>query len=277
MHDADIRLGSFIHSMIAHQPDFIIQLGDFCQPVAKNREFLNIWNSYPGHRYHVLGNHDMDGGFTRDSAVSYLGSAGRYYSFDRGGFHFVVLDCNEVNPSPGRPPGYARYVGKEQQEWLRGDLKKAGLPTVVFSHQPVRTGIDNPDEIMNILVESGKANPAGRVIACFNGHDHANQAKQVSNIWFIQVNSMSYDWLGDEYKHVSYPDSIHTRYPYIQYTAPYRDPLWGLVTIWTDGRIRLSGRQSDWVGPSPSELGHPGKGSGLEFSAEIMDTILDFK
>ncbi len=274
MHDADQRVQSFVNEMIALQPDFNIELGDFCQPVAKNREFLKIWNSYPGPKYTVLGNHDMDGGFTRDSTVSFYRAKGKYYSFDKGDFHFVVLDANEVNPSPSRAAGYAHYIGTEQQEWLRKDLGKSKHPTVVFSHQPLPTGIENSKEIMNLMAEAGKINPAGKVIACFNGHDHADQVKKIGDIWFIQVNSMSYDWLGDPYAHKSYPDSVHAKYPAIQYTAPYKDPLWALVTLSSDGTIKIQGKKSVWVGQSPMELKHPGKGIGLKFSTAIQDTIL---
>ncbi|MFO7617753.1 MAG: metallophosphoesterase [Bacteroidales bacterium] len=277
MHDADQRLGAFIREMTTIQPDFIIQLGDFCQPVDKNRGFLDIWNSFPGVRHHVLGNHDTDGGFTRDSTVSFYGMPNRYYSFNHGPFHFMVLDANDVNPAPDRLPGYSRHIGKRQQEWLRRDLAGAKFPTILFSHQPLNSGIDNSDEILELLSESNRDNPAGRVVACFNGHDHADQARQINGIWFIQVNSMSYDWLGDKWAHASYPDSVHQQYPHIQYTAPYRDPLWALVTLSSDGRIRIRGRQSEWVGPSPMELNHPGKGGGSEFSAGIGERVLEFK
>ncbi len=276
MHDADQRAKTFINEMTALNPEFIIELGDFCQPTAKNKEFLNIWNSFPGARYHVLGNHDMDGGFSRDSTVAFLHSPGRYYSFDKEGFHFVVLDGNDQDPSPNRPAGYAHYIGKEQQDWLRMDLGKSKFPTVVFSHQPLNSGISNTKEIIQIFSESGKINTAGRVIACFNGHDHADQVKQVSGIWFIQINSMAYDWLGDQWAHKSYPDSVHAKYPAIQYTAPYKDPLWALVTLTSDGKISIKGRKTEWVGPSPSELKHPGKAGALPFSAAITDTILRF-
>lgn len=277
MFDADRRTKAFIDEMTALDPDFIIELGDFCQPTAKNKGFLDIWNRFPGERYHVLGNHDMDGGFSRDSTVGFLNSPGKYYSFNKEGFHFVVLDANEVNPAPGHQPGYAHYIGKEQQEWLRGDLTRSKFPSVLFSHQPLVNGIENQKEILQILAESGKTNPAGRVIACFNGHDHANQVKQVNGIWFIEVNSMSYDWLGEQWAHPSYADSIHRQFPAIQYTAPYKDPLWALVTLSSDGKIRIKGRKTEWVGPSPAELKVPAKGGALPYSTAITDTLLLFK
>lgn len=277
MFDADSREQTFINEMIAVQPDFIIQLGDFCQPIAKNNHFLNIWNSFPGDKYPVLGNHDMDGGFSRDATVAFLHAPGRYYSFNKEGFHFVVLDGNDVNPSPGRPAGYAHHIGKDQQDWLQKDLAASEFPSVIFSHQPLNSGIDNSKEILQLLAESGKTNPAARVIACFNGHDHADQVKQINGIWFIQVNSMSYDWLGEQWAHKSYPDSVHAQYQAIQYTAPYKDPLWALITISSDGKIIIKGQKTVYVGPSPAELKVPGKGGGIPYSTMIRDTILIFR
>lgn len=277
MHDADQRVQAFIHAMTAVHPDFIIELGDFCQPTAKNRDFLNIWNSYPGDKYHVLGNHDMDGGFKRDSTVAFLQSPGRYYSFDKDGFHFVVLDGNDMDPSPNRPAGYAHFFGKEQQEWLRKDLGRSKNPTVIFTHQPLISKKENSKEIISVLLESGRNNPAGKVIACFNGHNHADHIDKINDIWFIQINSMSNDWLGDRFVHKSYPDSIHAMYPYIQYTAPYKDPLWALVALSSDGKILIKGRKTEWVGPSPAELKHPGKDGGVPFSTMIRDTLLTFR
>ena len=274
MHDADQRTKAFIDDMTAVAPDFIIELGDFCQPIAENKGLLKIWNAFPGESYHVLGNHDMDGGFSHDSTVAYLHSPGRYYSFDKEGFRFVILDCNEVNPAPDRQPGYAHFVGQIEQDWLRKEIENSKFPTVIFSHQPLNSGIENTKAILQILLESGKKNPAGRVIACFNGHDHANQYKKVDGIWFMQINSMSYDWLGDQYAHNSYPDSVHAKYPDIKYTAPYKDPLWALITLSSDGKIMIKGRKTEYVGPSPMELKHPGKSGGIPFSTKITDTLL---
>jgi len=88
MHDADLRMKTFIDEASEKDLDFIIQLGDFCRPYEYNLEFMSIWNSYPGKKYHVLGNHDMDGGFTREQVVEYWNIPGRYYSFDSK-FHSI--------------------------------------------------------------------------------------------------------------------------------------------------------------------------------------------
>ena len=50
--------------------------------------------------------------------------------------------------------------------------------------------------------------------------------------------------------------AILTSHPWIEHTSPYRDPLWACVTIDPAGELRIEGVRSQWVGPSPKELGH---------------------
>lgn len=100
MHDADRRLQEFIDRASQKNLDFILQLGDFCRPYNHNKDFLNIFDSYKGDKFHVLGNHDMDGGFSREQTRAYWNMPENYYSFDKKGIHFIVLDGNDPNPSP---------------------------------------------------------------------------------------------------------------------------------------------------------------------------------
>ncbi|MCK5458064.1 MAG: metallophosphoesterase, partial [Melioribacteraceae bacterium] len=63
MHDSEYRIQTFIDSMKIAKPDFIIELGDFGTPAEKYASYFDIWNSFPGDKYHVIGNHEMDGGY----------------------------------------------------------------------------------------------------------------------------------------------------------------------------------------------------------------------
>ena len=60
MHDSEYRMTTFINSMKAEKPDFIIELGDFEIPEKKFAYLVDIWNSFPGEKFHVIGNHEMD-------------------------------------------------------------------------------------------------------------------------------------------------------------------------------------------------------------------------
>ena len=69
MPDGVERLRAFVAAMQQAKVDFILQLGDFCQPGERNKDFLSVWNAFAGPRWHVLGNHDMDGGGKKDAAT----------------------------------------------------------------------------------------------------------------------------------------------------------------------------------------------------------------
>lgn len=279
IHDAGRRLEIFLREARASKRDFIVQLGDFCRPYEKNRAFLDLWNSYPGGRYHVLGNHENDGGFTWEQVMAYLGMTAPYYSFDQGGWHFVVLNGNEKNPAV-KASGYPRYIGEEQARWIESDLKKTAAPTVVFSHQSLEDGqgVENREAIRGILEAANREAGWGKVGACFSGHHHIDYATTIGGIHYVQVNSMSYSWLGSRYQHVRYSEAIDKEFPYIRQTAPYAEPLFAMVTLRPEGRVEIRGCKTEFVGPSPWELGmedRPGTSNSRErLAPRVSDRTL---
>lgn len=257
MHDADERLQAFIDAADQKDLDFIMQLGDFCRPYDYNQKFLDIFNKYEGDKYHILGNHDTDGGFTREQVKAYWNMPENYYSFDKKGVHFIVLDGNDPNPTPWS--GYNRYIGEIQEEWLVNDLEKTNMPTVIFSHQSLELeydGIANMKEIRKILEETNLKAGFKKVLCCINGHTHTDYATQINDIHYVQINSASYRWLGGDYKTIRYSKDIDKQYEWIKYTIPYREPLFTFVKISHDS-ITITPKKTEFVGPGPVEMGLP--------------------
>ena len=258
MHDAEGRLRAFVDHMKAASVDFVVQLGDFCVPKEANKGFLDIFRTFPGPRYHVLGNHDTDGGFKREQTVAWWGMPARYYAFDRSGVHFVVLDGND-RPAD-HAGGYPRFIADDQLDWLRKDLAATELPTVVFVHQSLerenKGGVQNGAAVRTILETANREAGRRKVTACFSGHHHRDYVRQINDIVYPQINSASYFWVGGDYKRVRYSEEIDATHPWIKYTVPYKDPLFALVTIdAARGFMRIEGRSSLFVGPAPWELG----------------------
>jgi predicted phosphodiesterase len=279
MFDADARLKTFIKEASTQKVDFIIQLGDFCRPYEQNNDFLAIWNNFTGERHHVVGNHDADGGFTRKQVIDFWKSPACYYSFDKNGCHFIVLDGNDKNPSPQRASGYARFIGQEQLEWLIKDLKSTQLPCVLFSHQTLENnpdGIENREQIRQLLENENKTSGFKKVIASFSGHHHTDYSTQINGIYYIQINSMSYEWLGEDYKTTRYSKEIDGKYPWIKFTIPYRDPLFAFVEI-SPNTIRIEGRKSTFVGPTPDQLKFPTPPENEQIIPEIRSRELKLK
>ncbi len=261
IHDGYSRLRFFIEDMKKRQPDFIIQLGDFALPRKRNQPFLDAWNEFEGPKYHVLGNHDMfDFGYTKEQTMEWWQMEKRFYSFDQGDFHFVVLDGNEKNPEPW-DQYYPRYIGPKQQEWLDNDLKATSKPTIVFSHQSIEApdgGVDNQEEIRAIIEAHKTASGHYKVVACFSGHHHEDYVREINGIPYIQINSMSYKWVGDKYAHQRFGPHVEQAYPAVRKTCPYKDPLYTFLTIDpAAGTMHLEGRKTSFISPTPAELGVP--------------------
>jgi len=149
---------------------------------------------------------------------------------------------------------------------LKSELKIATEPIVIFSHQGIGTDPNNPGErysiensleVRKIFEDHNKTTKSTKVICSFNGHTHHDFAEEINGIWYITINSMSYKWLGEEYEHNTYGKEIDKDFRWIKYTAPYKDPLFTFVEISTEGYIKMSGKKSEYVGPSPWELGYP--------------------
>jgi calcineurin-like phosphoesterase family protein len=276
MHDSDERLQTFIDKASARDLDFIIQLGDFCRPYDYNRKFLSIWNSYPGKKFHVIGNHEMDGGFSRKDVIRFWNIPEQYYSFNSNGFHIIVLDGNDKNHSKHRAAGYARYIGDKQIKWLKKDLKSTHLPCLVFSHQSLeknRDGIENREQIRALLEAENSAAGATKIVACFSGHHHTDYATNINGIYYIQINSMSYKWMGKDWQVVRYSKAIDEKYPYIKFTAPFKDPLFAFVEINAEN-LKIEGKKSTFVGITPKEMGYPERPPNNPVTSVISDRNL---
>jgi len=90
--------------------------------------------------FQVVGNHDQDQDRLTDEGSTDTFSrhfGPRYYSFDRGAVHYVVLDDVFWFGS-----GYMGYLGSDQLRWLGNDLRfvEPGRPVIVSAHIPVLGG-----------------------------------------------------------------------------------------------------------------------------------------
>lgn len=302
MHDTQERLEVFLDACRQENVDFIIQLGDFCYPDENRRvvckpehmpinianaiklptyadkpAILRMFNDFEKPSYHVLGNHDCDMCSKAEELAFLEAKNGTYYSFDQGGFHFVVLDTNFVQTSEGEffafengnyfEAGYRNdwvreNVSPEQLEWLKADLAGTSCPTIVFSHAsfgrkgtPTYT-VNNYQAVLEVL----KHAPAG-VLACYNGHHHMDFVAQEDGIWIVHINSMDCMWVDLDFVQDNlYGPEVDEKCPNIKYTMPYKDPVFAIVSMDEKG-MAIRGRQSEFVGKTPEEIGLYGKDS----------------
>jgi Icc protein len=271
MHDGLARTAAFVKAMAARRPDAIMQLGDFAYPNTSNKAVIDLFNGAHERPLHVIGNHDTDSGHTKKQCLDIWGMTGRYYAQVIGGLRLLVLDGNDRG-SPTYKGGYPSYVGKEQTKWLKEQLASQEGPVIVVSHQPLAGAwaVDNAKEIQGILGEA-----SDKVLLAINGHSHIDDVLRYKKVTYMHVNSASYQWVGGSHLHDSYSKDIHAKHPFISYTCPYRDPLFATLTVDPKSlTIRVEGRKSEWVGPSPAELGadqDPTLTDGEQIAPRIRD------
>lgn len=274
MHDAPSRLKAFVDQVEKVQPDAIMQLGDFAVPSADNKHVIEMFNHAHDRSLHVIGNHDTDGGHTKQQVLDTFGMSSPYYVENVNGLSMIVLDGNDKG-SPTYKGGYPSYIGREQTKWLKTQLDKLDDPIVVVSHQPLAgpAAVDNAEEIQTIIGEA-----AGKVILALCGHTHVDYLVRAKRVPYLHINSASYKWVGGNYKHASYNAKIHEEHPSIAYTCPYKDSLFAFLEFDPQSQtVKLIGRKSQWVGQSPEQLGEdPGAAliPGENIAPQISDRTI---
>lgn len=284
MPDANKRLETFITKAIDKKVDFIIQLGDFCMAEKKNNDFLAIWNEFKGAKYHVLGNHDMDR-HSKQEMLDFWNMPKTYYSYDFEGYHFIVLDANFIYQD-GKFTDYNKanfyiddsartYINNEQIEWFKADLESTKSPTIVFSHQSLwhyKWGVKNRLTLQKIM-EAHKE----KIICCLNGHNHIDYHHRINGIDYIEINSMSYQWMSDKYSSKErFAKEHYDNYKWLPNVAAYEKPLYAFATLNSEGTLTIEGVKSNWISPSPYEMGMKKGIEGMVYSSEISDYKINF-
>ena len=170
---------------------------------------------------HTLGNHDIWGwdkkksgttgqepGYGKKWALDALGLAKPFRSFDRGGWHFVIIDSVASDAD-----GYLGRLDEEQHDWLRRDLAgvAVSVPIVIVSHIPIfaacvlddaksdaekARGFKVPGSWM--MIDSRKVRELLRqhpnVRLCLSGHIHQLDRVDFEGISYICDGAVSGAW-----------------------------------------------------------------------------------
>jgi Icc protein len=143
---------------LADKPDVIFNGGDAIMDALAADKLAtqaqwDLWNSVLRDEctlpiVHCIGNHDVWGWLSTDPTLpndplygkgfplQQLGLEHPYYSFDRAGWHFIVLDSSF---QAGNQYGYIGRLDDGQFSWLREDLQSTSseTPVCVVSHIPI--------------------------------------------------------------------------------------------------------------------------------------------
>lgn len=214
------------------RPDFALMGGDgpFDGLYTDKNEFDDQINLYKAISddlnmpwYQCIGNHDILGWSARRKVpvddpdigktmiMRKLGMDASYYSFNRFGWHFVVLDCiHGVDTDHG--PSYIAKIDEEQLDWLRFDLARhAHLPTVAITHIAAFCNVGQINQDYDMPSMHGRVIKNTRdlriilerhrnVRALLQGHTHINEDYKWNDIWYATSQSVSAAWWGGNWK-----------------------------------------------------------------------------
>lgn len=178
--------------------EFLVELGDFIDAADSvqlekkylktvNRPFKQICED----RYYVLGNHCVDT-LNKQEFLDEVEQANSYFSFDRGGIHFIVLDsCFRSDGTPYQRKNFQwtdANIPEDELAWLQSDLKGTDKPVVVFAHQ--RLDVDDSYGVRNNAAVRKVLESTGNVLVVFQGHSHKNELNQISGIRYCTMVAM---------------------------------------------------------------------------------------
>lgn len=195
----------------AHQPDFFLNGGDTIMDASyegKTREdALGQWDEWDKltetikdyEIYSCIGNHDCwwdvpskdDEMYGKPYVQRRLGIPNNYYSFSKGGWHFIVLDSNHKGVT----------LGEEQMAWLEKELEElpADTPTLLMSHYPITSITDSLVGGQHGDHKELKAlfyRHRDKVKACLSGHQHMLDRVWYNGVSYFCNGSLSGYWWG---------------------------------------------------------------------------------
>jgi len=209
---APAKLAEAVETLNRSGIDFAVHLGDFIDGDIKSYDtVLPIAAKLACPLYFVLGNHDFSVPENKKLAVpQMLGMPGRYYSFTRQDWLFVVLDGNDLSIygwPQGSPedlesrrlhsekypnaPTWDGGLGEKQLIWLESLLAKADAEqrkVALLCHFPISP--DNPHNLWNTPEVISRVVPHPSVKLWLNGHNHDGNYGIVSGIHCVNLKGM---------------------------------------------------------------------------------------
>ena len=215
--------------------DFILNGGDAIMDAmkatkAKVEEQWALWNKILQAEnrlpmYHCIGNHDAWGWqmkepdikadplYNKTWAVQQHQMPGRYYSFSKANWKFIVLDSAHENNG-----GYIAKVDEEQMQWLKNELVTTdpNIHICIASHIPIVSFVsgfffdkteDNGDrKISRALLHTDAFaltelfRNHSNIRCCLSGHIHLQDIVEYRGIHYYCNGAISGNWWGGAFK-----------------------------------------------------------------------------
>ncbi len=173
---------------------------------------------------HAIGNHDVWGWgvheewvhddpiYGKEMALEQLGLPNRYYSFDRAGWHFIVLDSVHRKAAISSVD-YIAELDDAQRKWLVEDVQavqsSGSTPICILSHIPILAACayfqdmyeasgdwDVPAYMMHIDARRFRQLflQNSNVKLCISGHTHQYESLHYLGVHYVNSGAVSGNW-----------------------------------------------------------------------------------
>ncbi len=144
-------------------------------------------------RHYVLGNHCIYS-LTKPEFMDTIEQERSYYSFDKAGTHFVILDAcyrkDGVDYGRLNNDWTDTDIPAPEREWLAADLKHTKHRTIVFVHQRLDLPVENEDAVHSSPAVRQILEQSGKVVAVFQGHSHVNDYRNIKDIHYCTLDAI---------------------------------------------------------------------------------------
>ena len=110
------------------------------------------------------------------------------------------------------------FIPEEQLTWLKIDLRKTKLPTIVFVHQLLDNVDDHNFCIKNASAVRDVLSHSKKVLAVFQGHRHEERYNKMENIHYSTLPGM------------------------VDFSGPGKNSF-SVIDVFNDGSIKMTGYQ----------------------------------
>ena len=187
--------------------DFAIELGDFKDdsggrvPTLAHLDRIEAaFARFNGPRYHVAGNHDFDC-ITTEEFFSRTPNAGvpsgtGYYSFERGGVKFIVLNAcfdSQMRPYCRNNPWDDANVPQDELAWFEEELRSAKGNVIVFCHQRFENTAEPRHIVKNAAAVRDLMERSGKVRGVITGHQHKGGVCMLNGIPYYSLRALVCD------------------------------------------------------------------------------------
>lgn len=194
-------LHSVIDCAIEEQVDLLLDLGDHISDTNAKADYkvatevAEMFKTFPGHRVHVVGNHDVANLSVADNEAIY-GESMQSRVVDLGSCRLLVWQpCVEITMGIGLP------ATEPDIAWLVAALNADERPAIIATHVP----LSGHSQIGNYYFENNPqyatypdhqrvreaVEATGKAALWLSGHVHWNTVTQINNLPHITIQSLS--------------------------------------------------------------------------------------